>query len=250
MNDESITATGGTVTTTPDATWSQGVPDSISGLYAWFDGNDNTYITKDGDNRVSKWSNKEGTTARDLVETTSSNQPLWVEGVKNNRNMIDFDTTSKWMNTATALTAISQPMTVFMVALYPDDYSVYRTMWSRSNLSSDTYRIMHGGTTTTDQWRINAGSTLSVTDSGIGGNYIYSTAIFNTTSSDLRVNGVSKVTGNAGSNTYQGIGVGHNGNEDGNSWGSKIAEIIFYDKLLSTSEIESVESYLKSKWGL
>jgi hypothetical protein len=68
-------------------------------------------------------------------------------------------------------------------------------------------------------------------------------------SSDLRIDGTSIVTGDAGSQAYQGIGMGHNGNEDGNSWGSKISEWIMYDKLLSADEITQVQNYLSDKWG-
>ena len=45
-------------------------PTDISDLYAWYDATDSDTITKDGSNRISKWENKEGTTARDLVQST------------------------------------------------------------------------------------------------------------------------------------------------------------------------------------
>jgi hypothetical protein len=226
-------------------------PDDISNLYAWYDGSDISTITKDGSNRVSKWTNKETTTSRDLIQSTGGEQPLWLSANKNGLDVIDFDTVGKFMNTASALTSISQPLTVFSVALYPDAYDVPRTMYSRHDSVADSVRIMYGGNyDTDDSWRINAGSTIAVTDSSIGGAWHYATQIFNTSSSDLRVDGSSILTGDAGSNNYQGIGMAHNGNEDTASWGEPIGEWIMYNKLLDSDEINQVETYLSEKWDV
>ena len=225
-------------------------PPDISNLYAWFDASDITTITKDGSDRVSQWNNKEGTSARDAVQATGGNQPIWLSANRNSLDVIDFDTSSRFMETASALTAISQPITAFIAGVMPVNNPIkFETAWSKHSSVSTSFRLMFGDIDSNDTFRINAGTTITFTETGIENTWQYVTCVYNTTASKLRFGGVEKLSGDAGSNTFRGFSIADNGNQDDNAWTSIIGEIIFYDKLLSGSEISQVESYLSNKWG-
>ena len=84
--------------------------------------------------------------------------------------------------------------------------------------------------------------------------WTYATIIANGTSGFVRTNGALEVTTptspSGSANAFVGLSVGRYEDIAGSYWNEKIAEIIIYDRLLTTSEIEGVESYLKVKWGL
>ena len=91
------------------------VPETISSLYAWYDCSDLDSITMDGSNLVSKLENKEGTTARDLVQTTADNKPTFQADNGNGIGNIVFGV--DWLRTASACTAITMPITIIFVGL-------------------------------------------------------------------------------------------------------------------------------------
>lgn len=224
-------------------------PADISNLYAWYDASDLSTITKDGSDLVERWNNKEGTIERDLLETDGGIKPTWLEADRNGLDVINF-ASQKFMNTASGLTAINQPITVFLAALHPDDYTDFRTAYAQRVGIANTHRLMYGCIETNDTWRMNAGTTITTLDATIGGAWHYVSSMFNTSSSVTRVDGSQRISGNAGSNDYQGVGMGHNGGENQDAWSEKIGEVIFYDKLLNATEIDQVESYLANKWGI
>src|SRR5690606_7194228 len=77
--------------------------------------------------------------------------------------------------------------------------------------------------------------------------FIITTAIFNGTNSALRENGEVKVIGSAGTNGIASLTVGSRSNQTEQRDGH-IVEVIFYNRLLTPSEIEDVERYLYDKY--
>jgi hypothetical protein len=74
-------------------------PRRIAGLVAWWDASDSSTVTLNG-SRVSQWSNKiSGAPA--MVQNDAANQPLYVTGGRNGRNIIQIDSTSRWLNNTT-----------------------------------------------------------------------------------------------------------------------------------------------------
>lgn len=224
-------------------------PPCVSDLYAWFDASDVTSITKDGSNRVSQWNNKEGTAARNLVQSTGGTQPLWVAADRNGKDVIDFSS-SRLMATSSALPAIPQPITAFMVTVMALNDGSPHTCLDAYGTSN---RIIFLGVSDPTGILMMASSAVNLTGPGSGyGAWQYVTTVANTTSSEMRVGGVQQLSGTIGNDSYAGIVVGSNRVSPSVSvwWEQKIAEVIIYDRLLTSAEITEVENYLSNKWGL
>jgi hypothetical protein len=111
-------------------------------------------------------------------------------------------------------------------------------------------RINHGNHFAVDKVRCNAGANLDTgTVSGLDESNALLTCIYNGSSTDIRINGVSKVTGNVGSAQWAGVSCGTNSSASV-FWDQKMLEIIVYNRLLTSAEILEVEAYLNDKWGL
>jgi len=221
-------------------------PEDISNLYAWYDMSEVATITKDGSNRVSKVENKEGTTARDLLQSTGGDQPLWVSADRNGLDVVDFDG-DRWLQTASALTEISQPVTIFIVLETPAGDSSQRWFYNtHSDVSQNFATYCNEGGADTSAMMVD--NQLYVTFIAGAGSWQYVSTQFNTTDSKLRYGGVEILSGDLGTNGMSGSILGawkYNGN-----WiETPVGEFIIYDKLVSGSELTSMETYLKEKWG-
>jgi len=221
-------------------------PEDISDLYAWFDMSEVATITKDsGTNRVSKVENKEGTTARDLLQSTGDDQPLWISASRNGLDVVDFDG-DRWLQTASALTEIDQPVTIFIVLETPAGDSGQR--WWYNSHTDVSQNFATYSNEASDYFSVNVDNRLDVDFSAGGGIWQYVTTQYNTTDTKLRMNGVEKIDGDVGPDGFSGYILGaYNGS--GNFIDTPIGEVIIYDKLVSGSELTSMETYLKDKWG-
>jgi len=219
-------------------------PTDVSNLYAWYDASDSSTITKSAD-RVSQWNNKEGTTARDLVQATGGSQPLWVSADQNGKDVIDF-AGDRFMLTSSELTSIAQPITIFSVSqilavqdrLLLDGHTTSATRYNYVVLSS-----------TADRTTFNAGATITASSiTGFSGAVKQISVLASGASSFIRVAGVEKVAGNAGTVNYAGIRMGNNPSGSVH-FDAKIMELLIYHKNVSGTELTDVESYLSTKWN-
>ena len=234
-----------------DGTEWEGVfsPANISDLYAWYDASDSSTITKDGSDRVSQWNNKEGTTARNLVQATGTKQPLWVSADQNGNDVINFyDTvTAREMDTGTALSAISQPITIIAVAKIPANDSQQHFLWSAFS-AAPTFEKG----SVTNQFALVFTNAIIFTEAGYTGTWREITSLINGSSSSLRLNNVEKATGN-GTGTFIPFTVGAHGGIKGSlsrAWRERVGEIIIYNKLLSSTELNEIYTYTSEKWGI
>jgi len=76
------------------------------------------------------------------------------------------------------------------------------------------------------------------------------TSIFDGANSELRLNGTSIFTGNAGSNGMDGIHIGTRLGSTNTSIDGLIGEILIYDASASGFDRSGVESFLSGKWGI
>jgi hypothetical protein len=240
----------GVTTATPITTWTPSYPDDISNLYAWYDANDSTTITKSSD-RVSAWTNKEGTSVRDLNQGTSGSQPLWVSADKNGKDVIDF-ASSRYILTDANLTSVSSATTTFIVTQIPA--SSVNINHSMSNRNNTTWHPLYKEDNNSIRVSNTSGGAYVIDNPPSLESWTYATIIANGTSGFVRTNGVLETTvptsPTGSANAFVGLSVGRYESIAGSYWNEKIAEIIIYDRLLTTSEIEGVEAYLKVKWGL
>tara|TARA_R110002051_G_scaffold50162_1_gene97285 strand:+ start:526 stop:1260 length:735 start_codon:yes stop_codon:yes gene_type:complete len=221
---------------------------SISNEYLHYDfAGEQSTITMDGSNRVSKVSDGFGTTERDLVQATSGNQPLFIANNVNDLGVVDFDG-DRYMKTASGLTAISQPFSVFTLIEFGDQSSFQDAVVLDGHGASN--RINHGNHFAIDKVRCNAGANLDTgTITGLDESNALLTCIYNGSSTDIRINGVSKVTGNVGSDSWAGVSCGTN-SSNSVFWDQRMMEIAVYEKAVSGAELTEMENYFLDRWGL
>ena len=221
---------------------------SISDEYLHYDfAGEQSTITKDGSNRVSKVTDGFGTSARDLIQDTSGNQPLFIANDVNDLGVVDFDG-DRFMKTASGLTAISQPFSVFTLVEFGDQSSFQDAVILDGFGASN--RINHGNHFAVDKVRCNAGANLDTgTVTGLDESNALLTCIYDGSSTDIRINGVSKVTGNVGSGSWAGVSCGTNSSSSV-FWDQKMMEIAVYEKVVSGDELTEMENYFLDRWGL
>lgn len=222
-------------------------PASIANLTFWIDASDAASITVDGSNNVSQWNDKSGNGFH-AGQSNSAKRPSYTGSNQiKGRNVPNFDGSNDNLIT-TGTMSVSQPNTTFVVFKYPSGLST--TTRYLFDGSVNRQFIIVATPTTPSQINFGAGTTVGITSlTGIENATSYVTSVFNGASSQVRVNGVQRSTGNPGTN---GVGtalvIGAFQSQAGSFWQGMIAEILIYSRALSGSEITTLESYLSSKW--
>ena len=202
----------------------------------WLDASD---VVKDGDNKVSQWIDRSGNNFHAL-QSTAADQPLWVDDELNGQPVLQFDGSSDVMKIDFGQT-FEQPGTLIFVHKMRETGN---NQFIIDRLDSFHYLIFKGA----DNVSMNAGSTL-VSSLDVPYDYTLFTNIFNMGSARFYINGVLNSSGNVGSHTVNGFTLGARYNNV--SFASvNFAEIIFYDRLLTTFERQTVEKYLMNKYAL
>jgi len=237
-------------------------PDKISSLSFWLDASDSSTITQTS-NQVSQWNDK-SSKGYNVSQATSANMPLTNQSTKNGLNVIYFDgvndllvnTTNSLMNNIngySAFVVVSDFTTSGVTSriFQKDTASVgaswlsFRRLVANGKLWSLVTRRLSTDTAVTFESTTNANSNYNL-QSSIGD--------FLTGVITLRVNKVQEATGTTTTGTTNSvtgaaisIGALVTPLQFANA---NIAEIVIYERTLSTQEIQNVENYLTSKWGL
>jgi len=212
-------------------------PTDISGLQLWLDASDASTITESS-GAVSQWDDKSGN-ANHVTQGTAALQPTTGTRTQNSLNVLDFDGSDFLRNGA--IGPFSQPNTVFVVG--------------KADATATTQAFVHGDNFANDNAiGLTSSNFFMFADSALfGGASDTSTHIFiaefNSTSSELFIDGVSSATGDAGSGSANDFRVGarYDGAEALDGF---VAEVLVYDSALSTADREAVEAYLADKWGI
>lgn len=203
---------------------------------AWFDA---TVGVNDSSGNVDQWDDQSGNN-NDLTQTSSA-RPKTGTHTLNGLNVIDFDGSNDSMFHSTALT--TQPASfaaVFVRDASGADHTVFDGI---SGSGRNMLRLR-----STDVLAVFAGSFVG-TDSITTGAMLAS-GLFNGSSSEIRLDGGTAVTGDSGSEDLDGgLRVGANNSGGPQLLDGKIAEIVITDTDLSTSDRQKLEGYLAHKWG-
>jgi hypothetical protein len=234
----SATHTTGVSLTVTQASNSSTPP--VAGYTAWYDASDTTSITSSS-GFVGKWNDKSGH-GYDVTQGTGSKQPVTNADTINGLNVIKFTRSSDQILVRTSVT-INQALTVFAVGkLASTSGANMQLLGNRTNAEPTLYVSPTGG-----KWALYA-SSESVSGTAPDTNAHQFSAVFNGASSNLWVDATQIITnGNPGSSGRTDIAIGSDG--AGNAWDGDIAEIIIYPSVLGATDRQSVESYLKAKWG-
>jgi hypothetical protein len=132
-----------------------------------------------------------------------------------------------------------QPLTIFIVFKYIDPIG---SPWWVADNSNGPYINTSSGF-----HAINGDNQLTTNIPHNTTNFVLATLIFNGANSEMRINGVSGATGDAGTGVFINelhIGASHSG---ANRFNGDLGEFIFYNGLES---VAANESGLMSKWGI
>lgn len=199
-------------------------PRSISGLVSWWDASDSSTVTLNG-GRVSEFRNKvSGAPA--MSQPTAANQPLYVSSGRNSKNVIDLDSTVRWLDNTTA-----QSIGFYAVALSPSGTQSFGTIFSfvgkhgliRNGTGANSYFSANSMFPEASQRRNGATSIVLGTDWAVfsqGGTV-------DTRALQLSLDGVGGVRATG-----------------------QFGEVVVYSRNLSASERQRVERYLGLKWGI
>lgn len=231
----------------PKTTTTTFLPTSIAGCSLWLDGADAATLTQGG-GTVSQWSDKSGN-ARHITQATTGNQPTY----SSTSNAVVF-TGSQYLNIPTALAATTPVYTIFVVERRASANVMF--FIGQYNLMSANTALILGYNSAT----VSHHTTAYVSDCQV------TVPTYAGASEPMRINrydytGTTRATfinGGALSTTQSfsatlttwssanvGIGFGTIYGYIGN-----IHEIIFYNATLTTTQQQTIESYLAQKWGL
>ena len=231
----------------PKTTTTTFSPTSITGCSLWLDGADAATLTQGG-GTVSQWSDKSGN-ARHITQATTGNQPTY----SSTSNAVVF-TGSQYLNIPTALAATTPVYTIFVVERRASANVMF--FIGQYNLMSANTALILGYNSAT----VSHHTTAYVSDCQV------TVPTYAGASEPMRINrydytGTTRATfinGGALSTTQSfsatlttwssanvGIGFGTIYGYIGN-----IHEIIFYNATLTTTQQQTIESYLAQKWGM
>lgn len=216
------------------SSWVNFSPLSIPSIEAWYDASDTSTITESG-GAVSQWNDKSGN-ALNVTQGIAASQPTTGSDTQNGLNVLTFNDD----RLISARFTRTQPITIFAVVKLTGTLTANRQIIGDDSTTPTLYHL--------DSWSAYAGGVLS---SGIASDGLYHslTATYNGASSLLLLDQTQVFAGNAGSDGYSNKRILVGASAFGSFWIGNIAEIIVYSKLFTANEFDSVNKYLRNKWG-
>ena len=228
-------------------------PDDISGLEVWYDADAITGLS-DTD-PVTSWSDGSAN-GRTLTQGTANRQPAYVASAKNGKPGVDFDG-SDYLATAAFALPITDAYTAFVVG-YIDSAASPLGNTPYNWLSVNTNRLLthmayNNGSTYIDCGDAASGGRYSfTTPASVVGNWNITRITRDGANSAYVENGTTlgSTTGltdalDTGSASLYVGSTGSSGFFDG-----RICELILYNRALTASEIDDVETYLAAKYAI
>lgn len=222
--------------------------DVASNLQLWLKGDQGVNVTTG----VRGWIDQSGNTMH-ATQTVSANQPQQLPTAINSNPVLEFDGVDDYLYTDLSINHDAMPdLTVFTV--HQPDQDNAGALWGEDNNGWDRFIIDDATPATLN----------NMVSNGAGGNSdvpgLYSenqssltTVIYDqgaTDGSEVLVNGLSVRTFTASqTGTSNPLQIGAIGS-DARPYDGKLAEMIVYDRILSATERDKVESYLALKYGL
>ena len=209
-----------------------------AGLYAWFKADEIT--GKTNGQEVSQWLDSSGN-GRDSLTSSAGACPVYTTNKQHGLPGLDFDGSNDRVDLSSI--SLSFPLSVFVVSKTPNNYNSPQPI-----ITSLSNSWMIGSYGWNDCFHQAGGSNIDgpATD----GTCIYTSLVqvAGANGTTWRRNGTlwgTVTTGTAPGQLWLGYG-----GATRNPLGGAIMEIIIYNTNLSGADVLSVESYIKTKWGL
>lgn len=235
----------------------------FSGLTLWLDADDSSTITKDVSDNVSAWDDKSNQ-SNDFTQSTGSFQPLWVDNSQNNRAGIQFDGLQEYLR------RISLSFNAFQNT---NDYIIFVVV---NVTKADQNSII-----ATDSTGANTGTFLAHRSgprlrfvhreppATSGGDEVFPAAGPPPPSSTTYLGRAVRDGGSSMELFVDGSSIGSAGSTESaqtsalncvigrlasglnmRHFGGTMYEILVYNRLLTSTEVNAVENYLNTKWDI
>ncbi len=221
------------------------------GLQAWYDAADSSTITSSGSPlQVSQWDDKSGN-GYHVTQGTGTNQPVTGETTTNGLNVLDF--VNDYFNIPSGLYSLAAGgNTVFIVSQKTAEDGAFDTLYNMRTGTTNKNFMLYSATAGAIDWRSNnAGSGTTSNTGNTNTNFQILRGRRSGVTQAVAVNGGAETTDSNGSD-ITGIDSAFIGTLTGaaNFLEGSLAEILMYNRSLSTLEIAIVERYLSNKWGV
>jgi len=218
------------------STWS---PLSLPSLLGWYDASNAASITSSS-GAVSQWSDLSGNNNH-LVQAIGGNKPTTGTRTQNGLNAIDFDGTNDFL--AKSSLTPSQPVTAMFVCKFDTNAVRMAVVGGGFNVRAGIDDFWHGP----EMAATSALVSHTAISTSVASLY---TAVFNTGSSALYLNGTSVVSGGDGSQSFfAGINIGATDGTGGQAFDGYVCEVILQSTAIGSTDQTAAEAYLKAKWG-
>lgn len=211
-------------------------PASLPNLAGWWDSDDATTFSYSSGSVVSQWRDKSGLD-RHFAQATVANQPSR-NGTQNGRTTVVFDGSTDYLDTSPF--TLPQPLTLIYAGFLGGPGSTWGILSSvGGNLQTywgDNALKYYAGT-----------NEVEATIRGWSGGARTVAFNFNGSSSASWIDGTAGFTGNPGSSGTNGLRTAER--NLANRFNGSLYEIIVCSSVLTTTDRQAAEAYLKTKWG-
>jgi hypothetical protein len=231
-----------------DASQNKSYPTDLpvkGGLLLWLDAADDSTFSYSSGNIVSQWRDKSGLNNHSS-QATVGNQPSR-STFQNSRKTVNFDGTNDFLDGTSALT-LANGYTAFTIVKSSATGERDIITSTTAAQSADIYLYQQASSGKLGNW------SNVYTSNPISLNvwYLFSTNVSSVGSETLYLNGSSQTSNSRSLTNTRGYRVGayYTGSSSGEYWSGEIAEILIFNRALSSTEMKQVHTYLGQKWGI
>jgi len=240
-------------------------PSNIAGLSLWLDATTGLFDATSGGNpvttdasSVARWEDQSGN-SRHITQATSASQPILKTAIQNGKNIIRFDGTNDILRRSGAFVHAQGAATIFVVVSANSGASDRLIVEGRTANTNSLYMPIISASATLFQvlYRLdNATIPLNNVSFGTAFNGTGFKLVCALDSGTNFAGFINKVTTNnqnytRGTVTLDTFAVGGWATTtERDFFPGDVAEVIIYNTALGTTDRQSVENYLYSKWGL
>ena len=203
-----------------------------------------------GSGFVTTWYDQSGNN-NNLTQTDTDKQPAIATNgslvTTSSKPALKFDGTDDLLEKETFTQGtLSQPNTFFAVAKLDSNDDTNRKIFDSHD--STARNMLFLSPTNAGEFAFFATSVVTTGETADANNNLF-TALYNGTSSVLRVNAVQKAASNVGTMSMIGLIIGESHNKNSNIWKGTIQEIIVYNSN-QTSQFTSLETNIKNNYSI
>lgn len=226
------------------------LPTALSNLQLWLDAADTSASNiAESSNLVSQWNDKSGN-GNNVTQGTGSAQPTTNVSTSNGKNVLNFDGGDSFDIPSGLFTVADGSNTVFVVSRRTSEDASQDLIFNFMTGATNKFLMLYSATGGQIDYRSNntpLGSASNTGNTNTDFNIVRGRR--SGTTQAIAVNGGAESTNTNGEN-ISGIDDAFLGSLDGTTQflTGSIAEVLMYDRSLSTAEITAVENYLTNKW--